>query len=152
MYTVKLCEGEFPDWAKVLPEGNPIATVTFNPELLAQLVKVVKAAIDDKRTIPAITVEIYEKSDEAAYPYHCAGCSRIRRAIDALWSVAMDPNACLQRIDEALAESDFVEAREASLDLMAWLSLGGFDPDWNARPVAREWYFEEVLGHVEGDE
>lgn len=42
----------------------------------------------------------------------------------------MDPNACLRRFKEALAEHDRAEAVYAASDLRDWLLNGGFEPDW----------------------
>lgn len=47
----------------------------------------------------------------------------------------MDPNACLARLREALAEGDSEGAREAFASLSEWLSRGGFLPDaWTPAP------------------
>ena len=40
----------------------------------------------------------------------------------------MDPDAAVQRINRALAEQDWSEAREALEDLHTWLRRGGFAP------------------------
>lgn len=40
----------------------------------------------------------------------------------------MDPDACQQRIDEALAAGDREEEAEARQDLAEWQSKGGFPP------------------------
>ena len=41
---------------------------------------------------------------------------------------AMDPNACLDRMSEAVACRDYHEAREAVRDLQSWIGRGGFLP------------------------
>lgn len=45
----------------------------------------------------------------------------------------MDPNACLARIKQAVADGDEEEAIEARADLREWVAKGGFepnDPNW----------------------
>lgn len=45
----------------------------------------------------------------------------------------MDPNACLQRLKDAIAENDREEVDAARLDLRTWVDRGGYepsDPDW----------------------
>ena len=41
----------------------------------------------------------------------------------------MDPNACFQRIMDAIADNDRAEAQEAAEDLHEWLRKGGFPPN-----------------------
>lgn len=44
----------------------------------------------------------------------------------------MDPNACADRIADAILHADppdFTEAAEATTDLIDWLDGGGFAPD-----------------------
>lgn len=50
----------------------------------------------------------------------------------------MDPNACLQRFVDAIADGDFAEARDAQSDLLGWLARGGFAPDWGGHGWTRE--------------
>ena len=47
----------------------------------------------------------------------------------------MDPNACFDRLNAALASGDTDEAREALADLSGWLRSGGFLPDAWAPPA-----------------
>lgn len=68
----------------------------------------------------------------------------------------MDPNACLQRLADALADMTqyrgtfdrdlYEEARSEAMvavhDLAIWLGKGGFEPDWTTSPEAAA-YFEE---------
>jgi hypothetical protein len=41
----------------------------------------------------------------------------------------MDPNACWQRIRNALLAKDTLEAIDGAIDLAGWLNGGGFYPD-----------------------
>lgn len=43
----------------------------------------------------------------------------------------MDPQACLQRIQDAETVTDGVEACR---DLQGWLAGGGFEPEWDEFP------------------
>lgn len=43
----------------------------------------------------------------------------------------MDPQACLERINDAETVNEGVDACE---DLQAWLDSGGFEPDWTEFP------------------
>ena len=52
----------------------------------------------------------------------------------------MDPNACLERIDNALRDHEIGEAQAACDDLRCWLGRGGFAPDWDRFPRARDFY------------
>lgn len=47
----------------------------------------------------------------------------------------MDPNACLERILNAIADKDFQEAIEAADDLLGWKNSGGFRPAAQSCPV-----------------
>jgi hypothetical protein len=49
----------------------------------------------------------------------------------------MDPNACLERIQDAASNR---ERREACEDLHRWISNGGFHPNWNDYPVGTARY------------
>ena len=40
----------------------------------------------------------------------------------------MDPNACLERLFDAISEGDVVEAQAAAADLAEWRFKGGFLP------------------------
>lgn len=40
----------------------------------------------------------------------------------------MDPNATIDRIVNAIEDSEFPEAREAIRDLQTWVARGGFAP------------------------
>ena len=40
----------------------------------------------------------------------------------------MDPKACLDRAEGALAEGDLEECREALQDYRTWRTKGGFEP------------------------
>jgi len=51
----------------------------------------------------------------------------------------MDPNATLQRISDALRTGDTEEAKNAALDLIAWLGMGGFSPDWTEYPISQSY-------------
>lgn len=51
----------------------------------------------------------------------------------------MDPQACLQRFIDALAEKDTDEARDAHADLIEWIERGGFEPLWEG--ISREEFF-----------
>lgn len=53
----------------------------------------------------------------------------------------MDPNACLIRLLEAIAEKDELEARDALAELTRWINRGGFLP--HAAPAAA---FVRALG------
>ena len=46
----------------------------------------------------------------------------------------MDPNACLQLIEEAL--KDGKNPYQNRVDLLEWLDKGGFEPDWIKFPLA----------------
>jgi hypothetical protein len=56
----------------------------------------------------------------------------------------MDPNACIDRIIDALIDGDLEEAREAMVDLQSWIARGGFLPGGDrldvltAHPMLRE--------------
>jgi hypothetical protein len=41
----------------------------------------------------------------------------------------MDPNACMDRIEQAIRDRDFAEATLGLLDLAVWIDRGGFRPD-----------------------
>jgi hypothetical protein len=41
----------------------------------------------------------------------------------------MDPNACLDRMESAIAAEDEQEAQEAYVDYWAWRNRGGFEPE-----------------------
>lgn len=43
----------------------------------------------------------------------------------------MDPNAVLRRWERAVVDRDYAEALDAADALGAWMSRGGFAPDWN---------------------
>lgn len=46
----------------------------------------------------------------------------------------MDPDACLRRIEDAIQDDDYEEATTACLDLLHWISKGGFlPPNMSAR-------------------
>lgn len=49
----------------------------------------------------------------------------------------MDPNACWQRLVDAIACGDVSEAKDAHYDLRTWIARGGFEPDWKP-PMTRE--------------
>ena len=38
----------------------------------------------------------------------------------------MDPNACLQRMEDAIDARDISEAADAAEDLLMWIARGGF--------------------------
>jgi hypothetical protein len=40
----------------------------------------------------------------------------------------MDPNACLERVEQAIRDRDFEEATLGLLDLAVWIDRGGFRP------------------------
>ena len=52
----------------------------------------------------------------------------------------MDPNTCLSLIDDCLETEDIEEAEEHVENLRQWLSSGGFEPNWNNYPHARDFY------------
>lgn len=41
----------------------------------------------------------------------------------------MDPKACLDRVESAIEDRDWIEAREALADYRQWRSRGGFEPE-----------------------
>jgi hypothetical protein len=52
----------------------------------------------------------------------------------------MDPNACLQRIKDAIEAGDRDEVVDARNELRLWVENGGFepnDPDWRAWMIGR---------------
>lgn len=52
----------------------------------------------------------------------------------------MDPNACLQLIDDFLSYGEIEEASRACTDLAIWISKGGFAPDWENYPKAANFF------------
>ena len=52
----------------------------------------------------------------------------------------MDPDATLERLNDALMMNDEREARDACADLYCWLQSGGFEPQWVAHPTATDYY------------
>ena len=42
----------------------------------------------------------------------------------------MDPTACWQLWDDYVCEGELEEAQYAAMDLIEWLSKGGFAPKW----------------------
>jgi hypothetical protein len=46
----------------------------------------------------------------------------------------MDPNVCLQNFVDAYENGQLEDAAEHYKNLAAWLSKGGFEPDWNLDP------------------
>ena len=52
----------------------------------------------------------------------------------------MDPNACLQRAFDLIADGEMEDAFYALLDLQGWIGKGGFAPD-GCTP-------QEILGFV----
>ncbi len=44
----------------------------------------------------------------------------------------MDPNACMQRLLNAVRDKDRFESRNALRDLVEWLQKGGFPPVFNS--------------------
>lgn len=54
----------------------------------------------------------------------------------------MDPNACLQRIAEAV--DDIEEMLEAIEDLFTWLEKEEDEPEWNDCPLGTQLYMERI--------
>lgn len=46
----------------------------------------------------------------------------------------MDPNACLERLIEAIRDRDYAEIRYAADDLADWIAKGGDSPDLTDYP------------------
>ena len=58
----------------------------------------------------------------------------------------MDPNACVDRICDALEDDDREEALEGLKDLSGWLNRGGFPPE----SVRYHRLVNRLITHMEG--
>jgi hypothetical protein len=61
---------DFPDWQQCVPKGEVKYRVAFNPALLAELVKIIKAAAESDND-PFVTLEFYDEPDKAAVDGVC---------------------------------------------------------------------------------
>ena len=52
----------------------------------------------------------------------------------------MDPDATLERIEDAVISQDLAESDSACEDLRSWLAIGGFAPDWERYPIGTKRY------------
>ncbi len=65
----------------------------------------------------------------------------------------MDPNACWQRMVDALIEGNTVEAINASIDLSIWLNRGGMFPDVrHTDPVRYVWAVLTFMCELDPDD
>ena len=58
----------------------------------------------------------------------------------------MDTNKTLAEIADHLIDGDEEAAFLACEDLVNWLELGGFEPDWEKCPEAARFYQKEIRG------
>lgn len=53
----------------------------------------------------------------------------------------MDPNQTLADMETALIDRRLGRAAGCAADLAGWLVKGGFEPDWEAHPLAAQWFW-----------
>lgn len=63
----------------------------------------------------------------------------------------MDPNACLERIANALRHPGDSEVDWACQDLYDWIAKGGFEPDWSKHESAASYYRCRAVYHRRGE-
>lgn len=52
----------------------------------------------------------------------------------------MDPDATLERIEDAVVSQNLADSDEACRDLFDWLTKDGFEPQWKLHPLATRRY------------